>query len=314
MKYRLLGGTGLPVSEVGVGGAGIGRAWGATTDAECMRLVRRAVELGINFFDTSPMYGRGKSEAILGSGLEGLRDRVYIATKVRLQTAEDLADMMGAVRRSVEQSLRRLRTDHVDVLQIHHQLGPEGGRYLAAIGPPPRYAYRLNREQGLELGHAMQRVVEEGKARFLGITAWDGHPGVVEPLLASGVFHTAQILYNLLNRTAASAPPGGFDDVDQGLTIEVARRNGIGIICIRAHAAGALTDRLDREVAPDSNVARDFTRGRQFSYLKKGACATLSQAALRFCLDNPHIATVVPGVKSLAELEESAACSALPPG
>jgi len=313
MKYRLLGRTGLSVSEVGVGGAGIGQVWGATTDAECIRLVRRAVEVGINFFDTSPMYGRGKSEEILGHGLDGLRNRVYVATKVRLQTAEDLADMAGAVRRSVEQSLRRLRTDHVDVLQIHHQLGPEGGQYLAAVGPPPRFAYRLTVERGLELGHAMQRVVEEGKARFLGITAWDGYPEVIEALLASGVFHTAQILYNLLNRTAASAPPSGFDDVDQGRAIEVARRNDIGIICIRAHAAGALTDKLDRKVAPDSDVARDFARSRELRYLKKGVCATLSQAALRFCLDNPHIATVVPGIKNVAELEESAACSGLPP-
>ena len=313
MKYRLLGRTSLSVSEVGVGGAGIGQVWGATTDAECIRLVRRAVELGINFFDTSPMYGRGKSEEILGHGLDGLRNRVYVATKVRLQTAEDLADMAGAVRRSVEQSLRRLRTDHVDVLQIHHQLGPEGGQYLAAVGPPPRYAYRLTVERGLELGHAMQRVVEEGKARFLGITAWDGYPEVIEALLASGVFHTAQILYNLLNRTAASAPPSGFDDVNQGRAIEVARRNDIGIICIRAHAAGALTDKLDRKVAPESEVARDFARSRELRHSKKEACATLSQAALRFCLDNPHIATVVPGIKNVAELEESAACSGLPP-
>jgi len=311
MKYRLLGRTGLSVSEVGVGGAGIGQVWGATTDAECIRLVRRAVELGINFFDTSPMYGRGKSEEILGHGLDGLRDRVYIATKVRLQTAEDLADMAGAVRRSVEQSLRRLRTDHVDVLQIHHQLGSEGGQYLAAVGPPPRYAYRLNREQGMELGHAMQRVVEEGKARFLGITAWDGYPEVIEALLASGVFHTAQILYNLLNRTAAIEPPSGFDDVDQGRAIEVAHRHEIGIICIRAHAAGALTDKLDRDIAPDSDVARDFARSRKLGNLKKEASATLSQAALRFCLDDPRIATVVPGVKNVAELEESAACSEL---
>jgi L-galactose dehydrogenase/L-glyceraldehyde 3-phosphate reductase len=311
MKYRPLGRTGLSVSEVGVGGAGIGQVWGATTDAECIRLVRRAVELGINFFDSSPMYGRGKSEEILGDGLDGLRNRVYVATKVRLQSGDDLADIAGAVRRSVEQSLRRLRTDHVDVLQIHHQLGPEGGQYLAAVGPPPRYAYRLTAEQGMELGHAMQRVVEEGKARFLGITAWDGHPEVIERLLASGVFHTAQILYNLLNRTAASPPPSRFDDVDQGRAIEIARRHDIGIICIRAHAAGALTDRLDRKVAPDSDAARDFARSRELGFSTKPACPTLSQAALRFCLDNPHIATVVPGIKNVAELEESAACSGL---
>jgi len=313
MKYRTLGGTGLSVSEVGFGGAGIGHVWGTTSDAECVRAVRRAVDLGINFFDTSPMYGDGRSEENVGQGLVGLRDRVTIATKVRLRTEEELADMKNTVRRSVEQSLRRLRTDHIDVLQIHHQLGPEGGQYLAAVGPPPRYAYRLTRELGLELGHAMQRMVQDGKTRFLGVTAWDGHPGVIEPLLSSGVFHTAQILYNLLNLTAASAPTHGFDDVDQGQAIPIAQRNNIGIIGIRAHAAGALSDQLDREVAPDSEVARDFARSRKLSYLKKGPYSTLSQVALRFCLDNPHIATVVPGIKNLAELDEIAACSGLPP-
>ena len=99
--------------------------------------------------------------------------------------------------------------------------------------------------------------------------------------------------------------------MNQGRAIEVPRRNGIGIICIRAHAAGALTEKLDRDVAPDSDVARDFARSQRFGHLKEGACASLSQAALRFCLDNPHIATVVPGVKNVAELEESAACSGL---
>jgi aryl-alcohol dehydrogenase-like predicted oxidoreductase len=313
MNYRMLGRTGLSVSEVSFGGAGIGHVWGATTDAECRRAVRRAVDMGINFFDTSPMYGGGKSEENMGQGLERLRERVYIATKVRLQTEEDLTNMERAVRRSVEQSLRRLRTDHVDVLQIHHQLGREGGRYLAAVGPPPRYAYRLTRELGLELGGAMQRMVQEGKVRFLGVTAWDGDPEVIESLLSSGVFHTAQILYNVLNQTAASPPRDAFDDVDQGQVIPVAQLNDIGIIGIRAHAAGALTDQLDREVAPDSAVGRDFARARRLSLLKKGPYTTLSQVALRFCLDNPHIATVVPGIKNLAELEEIAACSDLPP-
>jgi aryl-alcohol dehydrogenase-like predicted oxidoreductase len=312
MKYRLLGCTGLSVSEVGFGGAGIGHVWGATTDAQSVESVRRAVDLGINFFDTSPMYGRGRSEENLGWGLEGVRDRVYVATKVRLQTGEDLADMNGAVRRSLEQSLRRLRTDHVDVLQIHHQLGQAGGQYLAAVGPPPRYAYRLTRDLGLELGEAMQQMVREGKARFLGITAWDGQPEVIEPLLASGVFHTAQVLYNLLNQTAATVPPRGFDDVDQGRAIPIAQRHNIGIIGIRAHAAGALTDVLDREVAPDSEVARDFARGREPGILKQGS-RNMSQVALRFCLDNPLIATVVPGFKNLAEVEESAACSDMLP-
>jgi L-galactose dehydrogenase/L-glyceraldehyde 3-phosphate reductase len=312
MKYRTLGRTGLCVSEVGFGGAGIGHVWGETTDEECIRAVRGAVELGVNFFDTSPMYGGGRSEENLGRGLEGLRSRVSIATKVRLQTEGDLADMSGAVRRSVERSLRRLRTDWIDVLQIHHQLGPEGGRYLAAVGPPPRYAFRLTLEGAMTLGEAMRQMVQEGKVRFLGITAWDGHPDVTGPLLSSGVYHTAQILYNMLNRTAASEPPAAFDDVNQGLSLAVAQRNDIGVIGIRAHAAGALTDQLDRELAPDSKVARDFTRSRRLIYFKKPPFCSMSQVALRFCLDNPAIATVVPGFKNLAEVEDSVACSDLP--
>jgi aryl-alcohol dehydrogenase-like predicted oxidoreductase len=314
MKFRRLGRTGLSVSEVGFGGAGIGHVWGSTTDAACIAAVRRAVDLGINFFDTSPMYGDGRSEENLGQGLAGLREHVYIATKVRLRTEADLADMAGAVRQSVEQSLRRLRTDIIDVLQVHHQLGPEGGQYLAAVGPPPRYAYRLTVDQALQLGAAMQRMVEAGKVRFLGITAWDGHPDVVQPLLASGVFDTAQILYNLLNRTAAAPLPTGFDDLDQGRSLPAAHRNDVGIIGIRAHAAGALVDRLDRVVAHDSAVARDHARCRKLAFLKKRPpLRTMSQVALRYCLDNPDIATVVPGVKSIAEVEEVAACTYLPP-
>jgi len=212
----------------------------------------------------------------------------------------------------VEQSLRRLRTEWIDVLQIHHQLGPEGGQYLAAVGPPPRYAFRLTQQGAMSLGEAMQQMVQEGKLRFLGITAWDGHPDVIEPLLSSGVYHTAQILYNMLNRTAASEPPAAFDDVNQGLSLAVAQRHDIGVIGIRAHAAGALVDRLDREVGPDSKVARDLTRARKLTYFKKAPFCSMSQVALRFCLDNPAIATVVPGFKNVAELEDSLACSDLP--
>ena len=82
----------------------------------------------------------------------------------------------------------------------------------------------------MRLGEAMQQMVQEGKVRFLGITAWDGHPDVTEPVLSSGVYHTAQILYNMLNRTAASEPPAAFDDVNQGLSLAVAQRNDIGDI------------------------------------------------------------------------------------
>ena len=315
MKYRTLGRTGLQVSEVGFGGAGIGHVWGRTTDEECIRAVQRALELGVNFFDTSPMYGGGKSEENLGKGLAGRRHEAIIASKVRLQTEDDragLASMAAAVRSSLDQSLRRLGTDYIDVLQVHHQVGAERGHYMAAVGPPPRYALLLNEEDCLALSTEMGQVVEEGKVRFIGITAWDGNAPAVRSILESGAYDTAQILYNLLNRTAVAPPPAGFDDIDQGQSLPTAANNNVGVIAIRSHAAGALADRLDRQTAPDTEVARDHARALGLSAMLLQRYATISQAAMRFCLDNEDLATVVPGFKSVAELEEAVACSDLP--
>ncbi len=317
MQYRTLGRTGLKVSEVGFGGAGIGHVWGPATDRECQQAVQQALALGVNFFDTSPRYGGGRSEENLGRGLAGRRHEAYIATKVRLPSEEARAsqeNMTAAVRQSLEASLLRLGADYVDLLQVHHQLGLERGQYLAAVGPPPRYALLLNLEDCLALGRAMQTMVAEGKCRFIGITAWDGHPAVVQAALASGIFDTAQILYNLLNRTALTPPPPGFDDIDQGQSLPAAQQHNVGVIGIRSHAAGALVERLDREVAADSDVARDFARAGRAApdLLTDSPYTTLSQAALRFCLDNDRIATVTPGFKNAAEVAEAAACSDLP--
>jgi len=311
VNYRRLGRTGLEVSEVGLGGAGLGHAWGETADDECVRAVRRALDLGVSFFDTSPVYGAGRSEENLGTGLAGNRHRVIVATKARLKSDEELADMAAAIRRSVEASLMRLRTDYVDILQIHHQVGRERGRYLA-VADPPIHAIRLAIADGLAFAESAQDLVREGKVRFLGITAWDGDREAVEALLASGVFDTAQILYNMINQSAATPAPDGFDDADQGEALTVAGANDTGVIGIRSHAAGALVDRLDRVVKPESDVARDHGRAARLSFLRRTPFRTLSQVALRFCLDNPAIATVVPGCKNAAEVEEAVATASLP--
>lgn len=313
MQYRTLGRAGIQVSEVGFGGAGIGHVWGQTTDAQCIAAIHQALALGINFFDTSPMYGGGRSEENLGRGLAGRRPQVHIATKVRLQTEADRANPLAAVRRSVEESLRRLNTDYIDLLQIHHQVGLTAGQYLAAVGPPPRYALLLTAADCLNLAQAMTDLVKEGKVRFIGITAWDGPQAVVQELLASGRFDTAQILYNLLNQSALAPPPPGFDDIDQGQSLPVAQAQNVGVIGIRAHAAGALAAALDRPVAADSEVARDFARAQTLQFLNQSPYSTMSQVALRYCLDQPAIATVVPGFKSPAEVVDAAACSDLPP-
>lgn len=311
MKRRRLGRTDLEVSEVGFGGAGLGHAYGATNDAECVRAVHRALDLDVNFFDTSPIYGTGKSEENLGAALEGKRDKIVLATKARLQTEEDLNDMAAAIRRSVEASLKRLRTDTIDILQIHHQVGAVRGRYQFTADPP-RFAFRLSVADGLMFAECARDLVREGKVRFIGMTAWDGERDAMRALLESGAFDTAQILYNMINHTGAEAPPAGFDDIDQGQALPVAQSNDVGVIGIRSHAAGALVDVLDRPVKPDSDVARDYARASSLEFFKKGPFTRLSQVALRHCLDNPAMGTVVPGFKNVAEVEEAVACSELP--
>ena len=105
MEHTVLGRTGLSVSRVGFGGGGIGQVWGTTTEAESVRAVHRALALGVNFFDVAPSYGDGKAEEVLGRALENRQEPAIVATKVRL-SAEEMSDVTGAVRRSVEASLR----------------------------------------------------------------------------------------------------------------------------------------------------------------------------------------------------------------
>src|SRR5437773_11646887 len=157
MHYRVLGRTGLRVSEVGFGGAPAGipqylEAWDPSAPAErdsVVRAIRRGLELGLNYLDTAPGYGAGLGEEIFGEAIAGRRDEVVLATKTGAR------DPAGIIE-SVEQSLRRLGTDHVDLLQFH------GGWY------PPDEVEKILRQGGLE---TFQRLREQGKVRFLGLTA-----------------------------------------------------------------------------------------------------------------------------------------------
>jgi len=297
---------------VGLGGAGIGHAWGAITDDECVRTVKKALDLGVNFFDTSPVYGNGQSEINLGKGIGPHRNDVIIASKVRLRTEEHLSNIRLAIRESLDNSFQRLGTDYVDILQIHHQLGPNRGEYMSAAGPPPRYAYCLDESDAVEISQVLDELIVEGKLRYKGITAWDGDGEVIHNLLDSGRFDTAQILYNILNQTASVTPPDGFSDIDQAQTLKGSHRNDIGVIGIRSHAAGALCESLDRDAEPDSQVMLDFNKGSVIKEYCNDVFATISQIATRFCLDNSSIHTVIPGVKTTQELEEVVSCSDMP--
>ena len=303
MDYNILGRTGLRVSRAGFGGGGIGQVWGATTEAEAIRSVHRALDLGITFFDVAPSYGDGKAEEALGKALVGRRESVVVATKVRLR-ADEMDDVAGAVQRSVERSLNRLRRDGVDVLHVHNRFTEERGEALDSITGDDVLGPVLD---------AYKEMQHEGKTRFIGLSAMDHHVPTMHRLINSGEYDTVLAYYNLLNRTAQDSKPPGADIFDNGQIIPMAKTKAMGIIGIRSHAAGALTPALDRPPnAGDALMAADLRKAAELDFLLKGPIQTLSQAAMVFSLMNRDIHSTVPGVKNPAEAEETAGCVDLP--
>ena len=289
----------MTVSRAGFGGGGIGQVWGPTTEPEGIGAVHRALDLGITFFDVAPSYGDGKAEEALGKALQGRTEPVVVATKVRLR-ADEMDDIAGAVRRSVDASLARLRRDSVDVLHVHNRLTEHRGEVADSLSGddvlgPVLEAYRA--------------VQQAGKTRFIGLSAMDHHVPTMRRILASNEYDTVLAYYNLLNWTAQEPPPPGANWFDNGQIIPLAGSLDMGVIGIRSHAAGALTDALDRPPRPDDALMqRDLASARKLGFLLDGPIRTLAQAAMIFSLMNRDIHTTVPGVKNRAEAEEIAGC------
>jgi aryl-alcohol dehydrogenase-like predicted oxidoreductase len=296
MEYMVLGRTGLRVSWVGCGGGGIGHVWGSTTEAESVRAIHRALALGVNFFDVAPSYGHGKAEEVPGRALHGRQDPTVVATKVRLAT-EEMHDVTGAVRTSVEASLRRLRRETVDVLHVHNRFTPRRGDLPHSLSADDVLGPVLE---------AYQQMQHAGKTRFIGVSAMEPDVPTLRRIMASGHFDTILAYYNLLNWTAQAPALPGASLWDNGQTISLAKSLGMGVIGIRSHAAGALSQHVDRSVPLGTLLAQDVASAHTLGFLLEGPIRTLSQAAMVFCLMNRDIDTTVPGVKNVAEMEEIA--------
>jgi L-galactose dehydrogenase/L-glyceraldehyde 3-phosphate reductase len=310
MDYRVLGRTGLRVSALGFGCGNVGGLMVRGTSAERERAVARALELGVNFFDTAPAYGDGLSEQHLGQALEALQARCLVATKVRLGP-DGLGDPAGAVTRSLETSLRRLRRDRVDLLQLHDPV-----RAMRAGGEPGAAEVL---ERILPAFEALRRA---GKVGFVGITALGDTPAL-HRVLASGGVDSAQVCFNLLNPSAGFAVPRGFPAQDFDRLLTRARAHGVGVVVIRVLAAGALSGELVRHpiaapavdpIASGLDYASDVGRTQALRALvREGHAASLVEAALRFPLGSDAVSTVLLGYSSLDHLEAAAAAVAKGP-
>ena len=225
MEYRQVGHTELRVSEIGFGCGGNAGLMVRGSRDEQRQVVERAVELGINYFDNAPDYGNGLAEENLGRVLRELKIRPVINSKVEVRQA-DLRDIAGHVVRSTEESLTRLGVDYLDILQIHN--GP-------APSPPKlegRAYTQLWIEDYLRPGGALeglQRVLHDGKARYLGFICRGDDAYQVRQLLDTHLFQMINVPYTLLNPTAGMARPIGLGvDHDFGGVIDYADAHGVG--------------------------------------------------------------------------------------
>ena len=304
MNYRKFGNTGIEVSEIGFGCGDVGGLMVRGEHADQVRAVARAMELGINYFDTASRYGGGQSETNLGQVLKELSAEVYVGTKYSLGEA-DPNDLKTGVIQSVEASLKRLGREQVDLIQLHDRISSQTDVSVRAI--------TVSDVLG-EVREALEVLKSQGKVRFYGMTGV-GEPKGIHEVVASGLVSTVQTVYNLINASAGAAAPAGFDMPDYDRLIDLSAEKNVGVIVIRVLAAGALTGTSVRHPVAVQTVApigsgRDFqqdeSRARQFAFIvNEGFASDMPEASIRFALSNPGVSTVLVGYSDLEHLEKS---------
>lgn len=299
MRTRELGRSGLQVSEIGYGAWGIGEsAWVGATEDESVRALDRAVDLGVNFIDTARGYG--ESERIVGRFVRrraGAGDGILVATKVppmnRRWPAPDGVDPAEAfpgahIRESLETSLRASGLDHFDVLQFHVWSDEWVGRgdWLETIADLKR----------------------EGKIRLFGVSVNDHEPANALALVRSGVVDTVQVIYNIFDQAPADA------------LFPACQEHGVGVIVRVALDEGGLTGRVTAGATfPEGDFRNRYFRGDRPAQVERHVDAIvadlgigrdeLAATALRFVLSSPAVSTVIPGMRSVRNVERNAAVS-----
>jgi aryl-alcohol dehydrogenase-like predicted oxidoreductase len=303
METRTLGRTGLAVSVLGFGCGAVGGLMVSGNPSDQERAVARAIDLGINYFDTAAMYGNGESERNLGHVMKSLKPDIFVGTKVRVPDSER-GRLGAAVTASLEASLQRLQLEYVDLFQLHNHItedGSDGGFTPATV---------LG-----EVVPAFERLRQQGKTRFCGITAVGDTPAL-HRVIDARAFDTAQVSYNLLNPSAGAAVPPGYPAHDFGNLLAHTKSAEMGVINIRVLAAGALSGTEDRHplgspsvepIGSGGSYRTDVERARRLEpMIREGHAESLVDAALRFAIANDAVSTVLVGYSTLDQLEYAA--------
>jgi D-threo-aldose 1-dehydrogenase len=300
MRKTFLGRSGLEISEIAFGGGDTGGILIRGEEAACIATLTRAVKAGINWIDTAALYGNGASEEAIGRYIGALSPRPQISTKVRIEH-DDMTDLRGAIERSLTESLKRLRTDHVALFQLHNQLGEAvGGR----PGLPVEYV--LGRGGVADI---FSHLKEQGFFHASGITA-AGETNACLDVINSGRFDCAQVYYNAINPSAAwKRAPQSWSTQDFSGIMTACWNQNMGVLAIRVFAGGPLASakRPEKLAVLTSgtdldNEMRCAAAVHQVLGLNYG---TPAQAALRFVLGNRDIATRVIGISSFLDLNDA---------
>jgi len=301
MEYRELGRTGWKVSSVSFGAWAIGGSWGQTNDDEAMATLHRALDMGVNFFDTADVYGDGRSERLIARLRRERSEPFYVATKAGRRLDPHVASGYSRANLTafVERSLDNLQTDALDLLQLHC---------------PPTPVFYMPEVFGV-----LDDLVKAGKLRHYGVSV-EKVEEAIKAIEYPGV-QSIQIIYNIFRQRPAD------------LLFTLTRQRGVGILARLPLSSGLLSGRLTRDSRFEPEDHRNFNRegaafdrGETFSGLDYEvglravealrplvpAGQTLAQFALRWILMNPAVTCAIPGGRRPAQVEENMAAADLP--
>jgi aryl-alcohol dehydrogenase-like predicted oxidoreductase len=296
VNQRPLGRTGLEVSEVGYGAWGIGGSmWLGADDEESLRALNRAIDLGLTLIDTALGYGNGHSEELVGQVVRSRSERVVVSTKIppknMVWPAPDGIDPEEAfpaewVRRCTEKSLGNLGLDTIDVQQFHVWSDEWVGRGTWLEG--------------------IEALKAEGKIRAFGVSINDHQPANALKLIESGAVDTVQVIYNV------------FDQSPEDELLDACAEHGIGVLARVPFDEGSLTG----AIGPDTEFPEGDFRNRYFRDDRKAQVAErvqailddlgierdqLAEVALRYVLSHPAVSSVIPGMRSVRNVERNMA-------
>jgi aryl-alcohol dehydrogenase-like predicted oxidoreductase len=305
MQLRTFGRTGLQLSVLGFGCGAVGGFMVRGDPADQERTIARAIATGVNYFDTAVQYGDGESERSLGRVLRKLKPaNVVVGTKVRIPP-DAFGRVADAITTSLEGSLARLDLDRVDIFHLHNPITETGSGGALSVA-----------EVLGDVVPAFGRLRQQGKIGFLGMTAI-GDTAALQQVIDAGVFDSAQVVYNMLNPSAAAALPANYPAQDYGRLFDLTQAAGVGVVGIRVLAGGALSGSAARHPIagpapePIGSALRydaDVVRARRLIPLvEEGFAASLAEAATRFALSHPAMGTILVGMASPQQFENALA-------